>query len=115
MKSFLTAAALGVALLALPGAAFADTSMSSAHDAMAPAMAPHKAAANDATMLCRPAAAGEKANATAGSKPLICKSLEPMMQHGMMMVPKTTSTADKAWNAWLEHALDVPAAVGGNG
>ena len=115
MKFPLSALALGAALLAMPAAALADTAMSSTHDAMTPAMAPHKAAASDATMLCRPAAAGEKPNAMAGTKPLTCKSLAPMMQHGMMMVPKTTTEADKAWNAWLDHALEVPSAVGGNG
>jgi len=100
--------ALGATMLATPLAAPADT-------AMAPAMAPMKVSPTDATLLCRPAAASEKPNAMLGERGLVCKSLAKMMKNGMMMVPDTKSDADKAWDGWLSHALDIPMGFGGTG
>ena len=101
MKSPLSALALGAALLAIPGAILA---------AAAPAMAPMKPAAMDATMLCRPAAANEKTTAMMGTKGIVCKSMDKMMKGGMMMVPSTKSPADKVWMNWLQQSLMVPRA-----
>lgn len=101
MKRHLHTLAIGAALLVIPGAILAET---------APAMAPMKPAAMDATMLCRPAAAQEKATAMMGTKGMVCKSMAPMMKGGMMMVPSTKSAADKVWMNWLQQSLLVPRA-----
>lgn len=108
MKLPLMAFAIGAALLAIPAASLADT-------AMAPAMAPMKPTATDATMLCRAATAKEKPTAMMGDQGLVCKSLDKMMKNGMMMIPDTKTDADKTWKSWLEQALTVPSAIGGNG
>jgi hypothetical protein len=100
MKSPLAALALGASLLAIPGAILAE----------APAMAPMKPPAMGATMVCRPAATGEKATAMMGAKGIVCKSMAPMMKGGMMMVPDTKSAADKVWSNWLQQAVTVPRA-----
>lgn len=108
MNSRLTALAMGAALLTIPAASLADTA--------SPAMAPMKPAATGATMLCRPATAKEKPTAMMGSQGIVCKSMDKMMKDGMMMVPATSSSdADKAWRAWLDAAMSIPPAVGGNG
>ena len=105
----LAALGIGAMLLSCPLVASADT-------AMAPAMSGMKHDATDATMLCRPAAAGEKPTAMMGDKGIVCKMMTKMMKNGMMMVPATKSSeADKAWKAWLESAMSIPTAPGGNG
>jgi len=73
-------------------------------------MAPMKPVAMDATMLCRPAMANEKATAMMGSKGIVCKSMDKMMKNGMMMVPDTKSASDKAWRDWLQSAMMIPRA-----
>ncbi len=121
MKSPLAALLVGAALLAIPGAALAQSTMAPGPTpAMAPpastgAMAPMKPAANGATMLCRPAVQGEKPSAMMGTTGIVCKTMDKMMQNGMMMVPNTKSAADDAWKSWLNSALLIPVTAGGNG
>jgi hypothetical protein len=127
MKSPLAALLVGAALLAIPGAALAQPSMGpapaagpatapAAAPAMAPsAMAPMKPPSNGATMLCRPATQGEKPTAMMGSSGIVCKTMDKMMQNGMMMVPNTKSAADGAWQGWLTQALLIPVTAPGNG
>ncbi|MDB5094162.1 MAG: hypothetical protein JWO85_2263 [Candidatus Eremiobacteraeota bacterium] len=127
MKSPLAALLVGAALLAIPGAALAQPSTEpapaagpatapAAAPAMAPsAMAPMKPPSNGATMLCRPATQGEKPTAMMGSTGIVCKTMDKMMQNGMMMVPNTKSAADGAWQGWLTQALLVPVTAPGNG
>ena len=49
-----------------------------------------------------------------GSTGLVCKTMDKMMQNGMMMVPNTKSAADQPWQEWLNSALRVPI-LSGNG
>jgi len=121
MNSSLAALLVGAALLAIPGAALAQstTAPAAAPGAMAPAttgaMAPMKPPSNSATMLCRPATQGEKPTAMMGSTGIVCKTMDKMMQNGMMMVPNTKSAADGAWQGWLTQALLIPVTAPGNG
>ncbi|MDB5040105.1 MAG: hypothetical protein JWN27_831 [Candidatus Eremiobacteraeota bacterium] len=129
MKSPLAALLVGAALLAIPGATLAQPTYGPAASpavapasppAMAPAaagsaMAPMKPAPNGATMLCRPAAQGEKPTAMMGSTGIVCKKMDAMMQNGMMMVPNTKSASDDTWKSWLNSALVIPVTAGGNG
>jgi hypothetical protein len=125
MRSPLAALIVGAAFLALSGAALAQPATAppttpamapAPPPAMAPAatgaMAPMKPPSNGATMLCRPAAQGEKPTAMMGSTGIVCKTMDKMMQNGMMMVPNTKSASDDAWKSWLNSALLIP---GGNG
>lgn len=97
MKTPLAALAICTALLVLPSTTSADVAMQGM-----------KPVPMDATMLCRPAMAHEKPTAMMGTKGIVCKSMDPMMKGGMMMVPDTKSAADKAWEHWLEHSLLIP-------
>jgi hypothetical protein len=128
MKSPLAALLVGAALLAFPGATLAQPTTApgapppvtpGSPPAMAPAstgaMAPMKPAPNGATMLCRPAAQGEKPTAMMGSTGIVCKTMDKMMQNGMMMVPNTKSASDDAWRQWLNQAMFIPVTAGGNG
>jgi hypothetical protein len=126
MKSRLAALMFSAAFLALPGAALAQqpTTAPGAPPPMAPgsppamapastgAMAPMKPAPNGATMLCRPAAQGEKPTAMMGSTGIVCKTMDKMMQNGMMMVPNTKSTSDDTWKSWLNSTLLIPGGTG---
>ncbi|MBV8579066.1 MAG: hypothetical protein JOZ86_00355 [Candidatus Eremiobacteraeota bacterium] len=113
MTKIFLSAALASAALALPGFALADD----AHDAMAhDAMQPTTAA----TMLCRPAAAGEKPMAMMmGTKaPLVCKAIAPqMMQKGKggpdLSQALTPDQVDAAWRAYIQSVIVVPNTGGG--
>jgi hypothetical protein len=74
-----------------------------------------KPPSNGATMLCRPATQSEKPTAMMGSTGIVCKTMDKMMQSGMMMVPNTKSAADDNWKQWLNSALLVPITAGGSG
>jgi hypothetical protein len=118
-KSFLTAA-FACAALAMPGLALADDAMSGnamSHDAMShDAMAPGKMA----TMVCRPAAAGEKPtammmNAKTG---LVCKAMDPakMMKKGAgpdLSHALSAEQVDAAWRAFVQQAVMIPGGTGG--
>ena len=69
MKNSIASIACAAALLALGSAALAD-------DAMAKPGAMAKPETTMATMLCRPAAAGEKASAMMGTSGLVCKKID---------------------------------------
>ncbi len=95
---YLTIAALLVSTAALTLPARADEMKMDPHPAMA-------------TMVCRPAAAGEKGNAMMnGPKDtaLVCKAL-PDMHAGKMKMPamKSKTDEDDTWK-WLEQMLAVP-------
>ncbi|MBV9409781.1 MAG: hypothetical protein JO164_13215 [Candidatus Eremiobacteraeota bacterium] len=115
----LLSAALASAALALPGLALADAM---AHDAMAHGAMAHDAMhpATAATMLCRPAAAGEKPIAmTMGTKsPLVCKAIAPqMMQKGKggpdLSQALTPDQVDAAWRAYIQSVIVIPNTGGG--
>jgi hypothetical protein len=99
MNKTLLAAAAAVVILGAP--ALADSMM--------------KASPMDATMLCRPAAKGEKPEAMMGTKGIVCKPMGKMMAAGQMG-PNTKgmdkAATDKAWQDWLDHAMLIPAALG---
>ena len=104
MKKIVLAAAAAVALFGAP--AFAMDSMMG-HNAM------------DATMMCRPAAAGEKPTAMMGSKGIVCKS---MAMKGGHMGPNTkgmsAAQTDAAWRKWIQEMMLIQSAAGtagGNG
>jgi hypothetical protein len=107
MTKRLFTAALACAALAMPAAALADDAMGGnamSHDAMANA--------KPATMMCRPAAAGEKATATMtnGSKTaLVCKPIS--MDKMKTMMPKGADEA--AWRQFVEQAIMIPGGTGG--
>ena len=107
MKKILLAAAGAVVLFGAP--ALAMDAMSG-HNAM------------EATMLCRPAAAGEKPGAMMGSKGIVCKSMAKMMMAGGHMGPNTAGMSkadtDAAWQKWLHEAMQIQSSsgtAGGNG
>jgi hypothetical protein len=107
MKKILLAAAGAVVLFGAP--ALAMDAMMGHGNAM------------EATMLCRPAAAGEKPGAMMGSKGLVCKSMDKMMMAGGHMGPNTAGMSkadtDAAWQKWLHQAMLIQSngPVGGNG
>jgi hypothetical protein len=100
MKKTLLAAAAAVAIFGTPALA-ADSMMK---------------ASTEATMLCRPAAKGEKPDAMMGTKGIVCKSMDKMMAAGGHMGPDTKAmdkaATDKAWQEWLDHAMLIPASLG---
>jgi hypothetical protein len=107
MKNTLALLAVCTGLIALPATALAaDTMMKASPMAM------------DATMLCRPAMAGEKATAMMGTKGIVCKML-PKMAPGKMMGPgmKADSAAseDAMWQHWLMEMMAVPMSGGTSG
>ncbi|HEX3463195.1 MAG TPA: hypothetical protein VHS78_03965 [Candidatus Elarobacter sp.] len=108
-------AAFACAALAMPGLALADDAMGGnamSHDAMAPKMA---------TMVCRPAAAGEKPTATmmGGSKTaLVCKSvaMDKMMKKGSgpdLSHALSAEQVDAAWRQFIQQAVSIPGGTGG--
>jgi hypothetical protein len=115
MKKSLLSAAFACAALAMPGLAMADDAMSSkmGHDAMAPAKM--------ATMMCRPAAEGEKPSAvmTGASKTaLVCKpvAMEKMMKKGAgpdLSHALSTDQVDAAWRTFIQQAVTIPGGTGG--
>ncbi len=101
MKKTLLAAAAAVVLFGAP--AFAMDKM--------------HGGAMEASMMCRPAAAGEKPTAMMGAKGIVCKTMPKMdPKH---MGPKTTgmtqAQADAAWRAWIEQMMMIQSATGTTG
>ena len=108
-------AAFACAALAMPGLALADDAMGGnamSHDAMAPGKM--------ATMVCRPAAAGEKPtammmNAKTG---LVCKAMDPakMMKKGGgpdLSHALSADQVDAAWRQYIQQAIQIPGGTGG--
>lgn len=95
-KTLLAAVAIAAAISAAP--AFAADSMM-------------KGPSTEATLLCRPAAAGEKPDATFEGKGIVCKPMDKMMMHGKMG-PNTAgmdkAATEKAWQDWIQSAVLVP-------
>lgn len=99
-KTLLTAAA-AVVLFGAPALAM---------DSMAkPAM--------EATMMCRPAAAGEKPTAMMGTKGIVCKTMGKMdpKHMGPKTAGMTMAQADAAWRAWIEQMMQIQSATGTTG
>jgi hypothetical protein len=115
VKKSLISAAFACAALAMPGLALADDAMGG-HDAMSA-----KPPATMATMLCRPAAAGEKPTAMMmGDKKtaIVCKPMNPamMMKKGSgpdLSKALTTEQVDAAWRAYIQSVILVPGGTGG--
>jgi hypothetical protein len=107
MKKIVLAAAAAVALFGVP--AFAMDSMSGPHNKM------------DATMMCRPAAAGEKPTAMMGTKGIVCKSMSGMMKGGHMgpdVKGMSAAQTDAAWRKWVQDQILIQSSAGtagGNG
>ena len=102
MKKILLAA--GAAVVMFAGPALAMDAMSK------PAM--------EATMMCRPAMAGEKPMAMMGTKGMECKSMKMTPHMGPKITGMTAAQVDAAWRAWLEQQLQIQSATGtaaGNG
>ncbi len=102
MKKTLFAAAVAVAMFGVPALAMDKMS---------------HGGAMDATMMCRPAAAGEKPTAMMGAKGIVCKTMPKMdpMHMGPKTKGMTTAQADAAWRAWLEQMMQIQSASGTNG
>jgi len=78
-----------------------------AMDAMAkPAMA---------TMMCRPALAGEKSTAMMGAKGVVCKNMKMNPHIGPDTKGMTQAQADAAWRAWLTEMMNIQSATGTTG
>ncbi|MEA2688471.1 MAG: hypothetical protein QOJ39_1931 [Candidatus Eremiobacteraeota bacterium] len=115
MTKNLVSAAFACAALAMPGLALADDAMGG-HDAMAA-----KAPAKMATMVCRPAAAGEKPTAMMmgdAKTAIVCKTMNPamMMKKGSgpdLSKALTAEQADAAWRSYIESAIMIPGGTGG--
>jgi hypothetical protein len=111
MRKVLMAAAI-VAVTSVPMVASAD-------DAMATGRPTTTGPAAMATMVCRPAAAGETPTAMmmASQKPIVCKPVAMMMKDGKLMNgPNLSRTLtpeqmEAAWDAWIMSMF----AVGGGG
>jgi hypothetical protein len=109
MKNTLALLAVCTGLIALPASALAaDTMMKASPSPMA----------MHATMMCRPAMAGEKATAMMGTEGIVCKTL-PKMAPGKMMGPGTKADSaaaeDAAWQKWLSEMMAVPSSGGVGG
>ena len=113
MKKSLLSAAFACAALAMPGLALADDAMMG-HDAMA--------APKMATMVCRPAAAGEKPTAmTMGAEKtgLVCKPAamaEMMKKKGFgpdLSRGLSAEQVDAAWRQFIQQAVSIPGGTGG--
>jgi hypothetical protein len=104
MKKIVLAAALAVAVISVPVLA-----VNAKHSPMA------------ATMLCRPAVAGEKPMAMMGAKGMECKTMDSMMKNGRMgpdVKGMTAAQTDAAWQAWIQQQMMIQSATGtagGNG
>lgn len=109
MTKRLFTAAFACAALAMPGLALADDAMGGSgmsHDAMAQGK-------KTATMMCRPAAAGEKPTATMtnGAKTaLVCKPISMEKMHQMM---RNAGDDAAAWRQFVEQAIQIPGGTGG--
>ena len=110
MTTRFLSAAFACAALAMPGLALADDAMS--HDAMAPSKM--------ATMVCRPAAAGEKPTAMMmnGTTGLVCKAMDPakMMKKGSgpdLSHALSADQVDAAWRQFVQQAVMIPGGTGG--
>ncbi|MDB5070788.1 MAG: hypothetical protein JWM87_1899 [Candidatus Eremiobacteraeota bacterium] len=109
MKKSLISAAFACAALAMPGLALADDAMSA------------KAPAKMATMVCRPAAAGEKPSAMMmgdAKTAIVCKTMKPemMMKKGGgpdLSKALTAEQVDAAWRAYIQSAIMIPGGTGG--
>ena len=114
MTKTMIAAAIACAAMAMPGIASADDAMG--HGAMKAA-----APAKMATMVCRPAEAGEKASAMmtgAAKTALVCKTINPEMTMKKGSGPDlshalSADQADAAWREYLQSAVSVPGGTGG--
>jgi hypothetical protein len=86
MKNTIASIACAAALLALGSAAFAADNAMAKPDAMTA-----KPDTTMATMLCRPAAAGEKASAMMGTGGIVCKHIDmekmSSMKQSLMSMP----------------------------
>lgn len=115
MKKSLLSAAFACAALAMPGLALADDAMGG-HDSM---MA--KTPAKMATMVCRPAAPGEKPSAMMmgdTKTAIVCKTMKPemmMKKGGGPDLSKALSAeqVDAAWRAYIQAAIMIPGGTGG--
>lgn len=113
MTKSVLAAAFACAALSLPGLARADDAMG--HGAMA------TAPAKMATMVCRPAASGEKPSAVMmgeAKTSLVCKAISPakMMKKGSgpdLSHALSAEQADAAWREYLSSAVSIPGGTGG--
>ena len=113
-KSFLVAA-FACAALAMPGLALAEDAMNGnamSHDAMA--------SGKMATMVCRPAAEGEKPTAMManGKTGLVCKTMNPAMMMKKGSGPNlshalSADQVDAAWRAFVQQAVMIPGGTGG--
>jgi hypothetical protein len=116
MTKALFAAAFACAALAMPALALADDAMSGGamkHDAMAPSKMM-------ATMVCRHAAANEKATAMMMDQTtkLVCKTITPamMMKKGSgpdLSHALSADQVDAAWRAFLQQQVTIPGGTGG--
>jgi len=115
MKS-LVSAAFACAALAMPGLALADDAMGG-HGAM-------KGHEPMATMMCRPAAAGEKPTAMmtgVSQTGIVCKAMDPAKMAKMMKKgggpdlshALSADQVDAAWRAYVQSMLMVPGGTGG--
>ena len=111
MTNKLKLAAVAFALLAAPRAVAADSPAGSTPASSTVAMA---------TMLCRPAAAGERAVATTmnANTALACKQVDAMMRNGQVVGPDlsralTVDQVDAAWRDYYLKAFVVPVTGGG--
>jgi len=115
VKKSLISAAFACAALAMPGLAMADDAMGG-HDAM---MA--KPPAKMATMVCRPAAPGEKPTAMMmgdAKTAIVCKTMNPMMMMKKGGGPDlshalSADQVDAAWRAYIQQAVMIPGGTGG--
>jgi hypothetical protein len=99
MKKTLLAAAAAVVLFGAPALAM---------DAMTKS-------AMEATMMCRPAAAGEKPTAMMGAKGIVCKDMKMTPHMGPKTKGMTAAQADAAWRAWLTQQMNIQSATGTTG
>lgn len=115
MTTRFLSAAFACAALAMPGLALADDAMGGnamTHDAMA--------SKKMATMICRPAAAGEKPTAMMmnGKTGLVCKAMDPvkMMKKGGgpdLSHALSADQVDAAWREFIQQAVQIPGGTGG--
>ena len=100
MKTLLACTAFAVALLGLGSIASADDAM------MAKPMMSHMP-----TMVCRPPDAGEKPNAMAGTKPMLCKAVD---MKAMMAMKKSVEAMPNGEPMWLKMESELQVGPGTN-
>jgi hypothetical protein len=71
--------------------------------------------AMEATMMCRPAMAGEKPTGMMGTKGVVCKTMKMTPHMGPDTKGMTQAQADAAWRAWLEQMMNIQSATGTTG